>query len=420
MDPIDASFAPEPPDHDLALAHNELLIRYLAGDVSPTERTLAEQLLATSSEVATFVTMLRERQRAEKRDATSDLARGRMLIAERVGFAPSHLSLSDERTIGQAILPAASATSSQATSSSASFAAAHIAARTSPRRVDVPTGVGAAWRRGRWALVGAMAAALVVAVWGGRSVMMHAHATPSLTYTSYATGNGQVAHLTLDDGSRVTLAPNTTFGVSRDFTKRRDVVLTGEAYFDVAAAHHTPFLVHTGRVVTRVLGTSFDVRRYAGDPSTRVIVTTGRVAVAGRQGVTLAAGGMGYVTDSTALATTVTSAPSYTAWTDGVLTFRDVPASELLDAVGHWYGLEFRLADSTIARRPVVAVITSGESRADALDMIGKLLNASLSFTDTEHGTTIVTVHPKRAGRDHAPIIRSRDGVFPNIQEVGR
>jgi ferric-dicitrate binding protein FerR (iron transport regulator) len=269
----------------------------------------------------------------------------------------------------------------------------------------------------------AAVAALVVAGFFTAGWMTARRTTPSqdVAYTTYSTRNAQIAHVTLGDGTRVTLAPNTTFGVSRDFATTRDVQLSGQAYFDVAAAAHVPFLVHTGTVTTRVLGTRFDVRRYPDDQATRVVVLQGKVAVAGRQGVTLAAGGLGRVSDSIATATTVGDAPSYAAWTTGGLSFRDVPATELLDVVGHWYGLEFRTTDSALVRQTIVAQLKTGETRVEALNLIEKLLGATLTFTTTSHGVDVVTIAPRRTARRTAPQPPGvRDPLIPQVQEVGR
>jgi ferric-dicitrate binding protein FerR (iron transport regulator) len=62
------------------------------------------------------------------------------------------------------------------------------------------------------------------------------------------------------------------------------VYLTGEAFFDVAHNKERPFMVHTGRFVTKVLGTAFNIRAYDTDPEVRVIVARGKVQVQNETG----------------------------------------------------------------------------------------------------------------------------------------
>lgn len=84
----------------------------------------------------------------------------------------------------------------------------------------------------------------------------------------------------LKDSSIVTLFPQSRLRVSEAFgEKKREVWLTGEAFFEVARNAGKPFFVYTGEVVTKVLGTSFRVRAFASDARVSVAVSTGKVTV---------------------------------------------------------------------------------------------------------------------------------------------
>ena len=75
--------------------------------------------------------------------------------------------------------------------------------------------------------------------------------------------NGK-SKLTLPDGTLVYLNANSYLEYGQDFnTVKRDVVLTGEAYFDVAHNPGKPFVVHTSKATIKVLGTRFNVKNYA-------------------------------------------------------------------------------------------------------------------------------------------------------------
>jgi len=60
---------------------------------------------------------------------------------------------------------------------------------------------------------------------------------------------------------------------------RREVTLVGEAYFNVQHDPRRPFYVRTGRLLTKVLGTSFSVRAYPRQKDFMVAVTEGLVQV---------------------------------------------------------------------------------------------------------------------------------------------
>ena len=68
-------------------------------------------------------------------------------------------------------------------------------------------------------------------------------------------------YVKLPDGSTVFLNAGSTIQVPEGFgTVTRDVILTGEAYFDIHHDAKKPFIVHTGNVSTTVLGTAFNVK----------------------------------------------------------------------------------------------------------------------------------------------------------------
>jgi transmembrane sensor len=90
----------------------------------------------------------------------------------------------------------------------------------------------------------------------------------------------QPLNLTLSDGSKVTLKQGSKLQVSPDFGQQnRTVFLAGEAFFEVQKDPSHPFLVYAGGIVTKVLGTSFNIRAYNAEPKTLVAVRTGHVTV---------------------------------------------------------------------------------------------------------------------------------------------
>ncbi|ODS80783.1 MAG: hypothetical protein ABS46_13255 [Cytophagaceae bacterium SCN 52-12] len=86
--------------------------------------------------------------------------------------------------------------------------------------------------------------------------------------------------VSLDDGSTVVLQKNSRLSFSKPFGKSgRKVLLSGEAFFEVARDSLKPFAVYSGEIVTEVLGTSFSVRAFEKDNEVEVNVKTGKVSV---------------------------------------------------------------------------------------------------------------------------------------------
>lgn len=86
--------------------------------------------------------------------------------------------------------------------------------------------------------------------------------------------------ISLPDGSSVVLQSGGRIRYRTLFVDSiRQVSLTGEGYFEVAKDAQHPFIVRANELVTKVLGTSFNVRAYADDAQVTVTVRSGRVAV---------------------------------------------------------------------------------------------------------------------------------------------
>ncbi len=84
----------------------------------------------------------------------------------------------------------------------------------------------------------------------------------------------------LQDGSIVILEPFSSLKYPKNFLKdKRQVVLKGEATFDIKRNELSPFLVYANQTVTKVLGTSFRITAFEGQESVKVDVISGKVAV---------------------------------------------------------------------------------------------------------------------------------------------
>jgi transmembrane sensor len=131
--------------------------------------------------------------------------------------------------------------------------------------------------RRRFIQVAAAAAVLIV---GFSWFLMRVQNAATPVMRQLATAKGQRLQHRLSDGTIIWLGPGSQLQYPASFNgAQREVTLRGEAFFEVAhdAAH--PFIVHTGDLHTRVLGTSFNIQAYDDQPAVAVTLVTGKVLV---------------------------------------------------------------------------------------------------------------------------------------------
>ncbi len=91
---------------------------------------------------------------------------------------------------------------------------------------------------------------------------------------------GQKLTVFLSDGSKVILNSESKISYLKPFEEhQRMIALEGEAFFEVAPDINKPFIVKSENLITKVLGTSFNIKAYPSDKCVNVAVKTGKVSI---------------------------------------------------------------------------------------------------------------------------------------------
>ncbi len=162
--------------------------------------------------------------------------------------------------------------------------------------------------------------------------------------------SGQKSKIYLPDGSQVWLNAESEISFPEKFSvEKREVVLIGEAFFNVIENPDLPFIVKTGKISTTVLGTSFNVKAFENDPAIYVALKSGRVKVeidykAGKEEIFLKPGeAINYnKTDAIAVKKEFDQ-ELLLAWKDGVIVFKDAQLNEIISVLSRWYGVQFEV-----------------------------------------------------------------------------
>jgi ferric-dicitrate binding protein FerR (iron transport regulator) len=334
----------------------ELLDRYLTGDVTAGETAAVERILGDAQAIR----------------ARADLAAGMNHVEP--DWARLYARIHENGTAPGAVPPSSSAIQrlGHATRSGAPDATRSLTQSATPgvaRRGRTGWLLPARGNVTRLGMLGTAAAVLVVAtgylaIRGGW--LSH---TPQYAVQEYHTGAAEQMRVTLPDGSTVALAPQSRITFDKPFgaSSSRTVTLDGQALFTVTHAAEAPFIVQTGDVTTRVLGTSFAVRRYAQDTAVQIVVAQGRVAVGN---TVLGTGDI--ATAHSARQITVSRGNAVTeqlAWTEGRLVFSGTLLRDAIPMLERWYGVTVTVDDPALLDRRVTTTL-GPEPTARAMELV--------------------------------------------------
>ena len=89
---------------------------------------------------------------------------------------------------------------------------------------------------------------------------------------------GQHRDIVLSDGTRLLLKAGSRITYPSEFkSDRRQIFLDGEVFAEVSKNPHRPFVITSGQVSVKVLGTKFDFRAYSSSKSSEIALAEGSV-----------------------------------------------------------------------------------------------------------------------------------------------
>lgn len=190
---------------------------------------------------------------------------------------------------------------------------------------------------------------------------------------------GQRSKLLLPDSSVVYLGSESRLRFPEKFgTGNREVSLAGEAFFEITKDRAHPFIIHTGPVQTKVLGTSFKISAFEGKRLT-VSVATGKVSVARKIAGNSALQSLAVLTPGQEVnwnpRTQLTNVnPVDVAgvrdWKDGTMTFVAASLGDIAEDLERWYNVKINFGDMRIRDYHVSLIIKGADPLNHALEII--------------------------------------------------
>ena len=196
-------------------------------------------------------------------------------------------------------------------------------------------------------------------------------------YQEISSPPGMSSKIVLTDGSTVWLNSNSKLKYPTRFSDgKREVILSGEAYFEVESDKKNPFLVKTQALTVMATGTAFNVEAYQSDSITAVTLIKGKVNVdiSGKENMNITPNQrLSYNNKDHTYNTDIVNPYKWYAWKDGILMFRDDPLDYVFKRIGLTFNVQIDVKDKELASHPYRATF-EGES----LDEILKLMKMTV------------------------------------------
>ncbi len=225
--------------------------------------------------------------------------------------------------------------------------------------------------------------------------------TAETLYNTMSTPRGGQYQLVLPDGTKVWLNAASSIRYPASFpADERKVTVTGEVYFEVAAARTSankkdfvPFIVQKDDMQVQVKGTHFNINAYDDEADIKVTLLEGRVhvltnvtavekketaLVPGRQARCNAEGGIDIASD--------VDLDEVMAWKNGLFNFSNADIRMIMRQIGRWYNLDVSY-EGALPERAFSGKITRNTQLSNVL----KILEQSNIHFRIEQNRIVVT-----------------------------
>lgn len=191
---------------------------------------------------------------------------------------------------------------------------------------------------------------------------------------------------TLPDHSVVTLNKKSSLSYPATFKEgTREVTLKGEAFFEITPNKAQPFIIHTGGIQVKVVGTSFNIKNT--DTSIEVIVQSGIVQVM-RRGETLELhkGEKTLVTDSSGqMKKQQTADQLFNYYINRTFVCDNTPLWKLVEKLNEAYDVHIRISGNALRSLPINVTF-----HQESLDTILGILTQTLNLKVVREGNNII------------------------------
>lgn len=213
-------------------------------------------------------------------------------------------------------------------------------------------------------------------------------------YNELSIPNGKMFTLVLSDGTKIYLNSGTRIKFPVKFPEkgRREVLVYGEAYFDVTKDEHRPFVVNSKEVEIEVLGTQFNLSSYDDQSEVATVLVEGSVSLSRSENssdrILLKPGEKGaWNRDKGIIEVEEVDVSLHTGWVNGEVVFRNAPFTELLASLERTYNVKIENTNDSIVGQTFSARFNRNvEKIEDVLEALRIITPFEYEFVDSKKG----------------------------------
>lgn len=179
----------------------------------------------------------------------------------------------------------------------------------------------------------------------------------------------------LSDGSKIYLAANSLFQYTEKFNgdQRKVTLLKGNAFFEIAKDKKHPFIITSGEIKTRVVGTSFHIQM--SKTKCEVIVVTGKVNVSSKgQSVDLIPNEEALF-ESQKLTKQLADKSFLVNWYNTDVTLNQTTLKQVITILQYKYGVSFQYDNEQVLAVPLTVFIKKDAALENVLEQINYITN---------------------------------------------
>jgi len=201
------------------------------------------------------------------------------------------------------------------------------------------------------------------------------HSSLRLIYTHTNLLSDSIKQVTLQDGTIIWLAPNTTIAYTGKYLNNNRIVkLKGLAFFEVTKNTSHPFIVETETFKVKVLGTSFAVNSNNATNKGETVLLRGSVQLEDRNGRNIIQMYPGqqtlYSEKEKSLEINEIDAKIYTLWRFHLIPLIDVSIKDIINSIESIYKVHISMDTVNLANHKYIFYYKKSNSLEDTLEKL--------------------------------------------------